>query len=47
MTLTKADKVQLTCSSEKVLAVPQNPAANATLVATRVGSYQNQGAGAR
>lgn len=46
VTLATAGKVQLMCSSEKVLPVPQDPAANGTLVATRVGSYQNQGTGA-
>ncbi|MER6345181.1 hypothetical protein ACWC10_37935 [Streptomyces sp. NPDC001595] len=46
VTLAKAGKVQLMCSSDKVLPVPQDPAANGTLVATRVASYQNQGTGA-
>ncbi|MFI2780750.1 hypothetical protein [Streptomyces sp. ALB3] len=43
VTLTKTDKVQLMCRSEKVLPVPQGPAANGTLTATRAGSVQNQG----
>ncbi|MEU6771510.1 hypothetical protein [Streptomyces sp. NPDC046759] len=46
VTPTTAGKVQLACSSEKVPPVPQDPAANATLVATRVASYRNQGTGA-
>ncbi|MEV1023127.1 hypothetical protein [Streptomyces sp. NPDC050264] len=46
VTLASAGKVQLLCTSDKVLPVPQDPAANGTLVATRVALYQNQGTGA-
>lgn len=47
VTLASAGRVQLMCGSEKVLPVPQDPAANGTLVATRVAFYQDQGTGAR
>jgi hypothetical protein len=46
VTLSSAGKVQLLCSSERVLPVPQDPAANGTLVATRVGLFSDQGTGA-
>ncbi|MEU0345086.1 hypothetical protein ABZ092_40705 [Streptomyces bobili] len=46
VTLTSTGKVQLLCSSEKTLPVPQNAGANGTLVATRVGLLENQGTGA-
>ncbi|MEV6592869.1 hypothetical protein [Streptomyces acidicola] len=46
VTLSSAGKVQLMCSSEKVLAAPQDPAANGTLVATRIGLLDDQGRGA-
>ncbi|MER6489913.1 hypothetical protein [Streptomyces griseorubiginosus] len=45
VTLTTAGKVQLLCNSAKVLAVPQDPAANGTLVATRAGLFVDQGTG--
>ncbi|WP_328736680.1 hypothetical protein [Streptomyces bobili] len=43
VTLASAGKVQLLCSSEKILPVPQNAGANGTLVATRVGLLDDQG----
>ncbi|GAB1339666.1 hypothetical protein ACE1SV_62560 [Streptomyces sp. E-15] len=46
VTLSAPGRVQLLCGSEKVLAVPQDPAANGTLVATRVGVFHDQGTGA-
>jgi hypothetical protein len=46
VTLSSAGKVQLMCNSEKILPLPQDPAANGTLVATRVGLLDNQGTGA-
>ncbi|MGW2637310.1 hypothetical protein [Streptomyces sp. NPDC001348] len=47
VTLPSAGKVQLLCRSEKVLAPPQDPAANGTLVATRIGLLADQGTGAQ
>ncbi|MGW2572499.1 hypothetical protein [Streptomyces sp. NPDC001537] len=47
VTLAAAGKVQLLCNSEKVLAAPQDPAANGTLVATRAGLFVDQGTGAQ
>ncbi|WAU81989.1 hypothetical protein O1Q96_20660 [Streptomyces sp. Qhu-G9] len=46
VTLSSEGKVQLVCSSEKVLPPPQDPAVNGTLVATRVGILYDQGRGA-
>lgn len=46
VTLTAPGKVQLLCSSEKVLPAPQWPGANGTLIATRIGVLDDQGAGA-
>ncbi|MFF5861070.1 hypothetical protein ACFY8B_36690 [Streptomyces sp. NPDC012751] len=45
-TVSAPGRVQLLCGSEKVLAVPQDPAANGRLVATRVGVFHDQGTGA-
>lgn len=47
VTLAAAGKVQLLCNSEKVLAAPQDPAANGTLVAARAGLFVDQGTGAQ
>ncbi|MFC8197911.1 hypothetical protein ACFWBR_05655 [Streptomyces sp. NPDC060006] len=46
VTLSSAGKVQLICSSDKVLPPPQDPAVNGTLIATRVGILYDQGRGA-